>query len=186
MVAFVRKNLKWLLVFTAFLIGGLVIGILSAVKPPDPLSALATHNADIYTFIEDAAYMPYFFSFVFTIVAVFGVSSFLGRFAYSQVLSMLVAVVAGYFQGGTVILVVRVYGFISIPFVVFYSILTLLIDLVVFCYLASLAKCASDKKKFGCSCPFWPTLLSCLPLLIGCFILFLLKYFFLIMCSFFL
>ena len=178
--------MKGFVCFGLFLVAGLVVGILSALKPIDPLAAFATHNGMIYGVIEQAAYLSFVFSSLFILLAVVVGTSFLGRFAYSTILLVVVTLVMGYFQGGTVVLVIRVYGFIGLPFVICYALTSLAIDFILFAHFALLAHYASERRKYGCRTPFMKVLLGSVYILVLALAVLIAKYILVIIFSFFL
>lgn len=183
---FVKEHIKGFILFGLFLILGLVIGILSALKPVDAVIAFSTHNVHIYAVIEQAGYLSFIFGSLFTLLAVIVVTSFVGRFSYSTILLALICVIMGYFQGGTVVLVIRVYGFIAIPFVVCYAVTTIAIDLILFAHFVMLSLCASERRKYGCKAPFLKVLFNSINVLLLAFAMLIAKYFLIIIFSFFL
>lgn len=183
---FVKENVKGFVVFSLALIAGLVIGILSALKPVDCLTALSTHNGIIFSVIENAAYLSFIFGSLFTLLAIFLATSFLGRFAYSQILLIILTIVIGYFQGGTVVLVIRVYGFIAIPFVIVYSVTSIAMNLILFAHFVLLTHYASERKKYGCKTSFLKALLTSVYIFVAAALALIVKYILVILFSFFL
>lgn len=183
---FVHKHKKSIVLFCLLLVVGLTIGVISATKPTDAQEAFAAHNASVYSFIENAGYLAYVFSSLFLIVAVLFVSAFVGRFSYSFIITGVVAVVFGYFQGGTVTYIIRIYGVIGVPFVIVYSVMTVLIDIVIFGFFALLSFYAYDARKYGCRQPFLKTLVNAAYCLVLVSIVFIPRCLLLIIMSFFL
>lgn len=183
---FVKEHLKHFMCFGLFLVVGLVVGILSALKPIDPLAAFVTHNKLVYAVIEEAAYMSFVFSSLFTLLAIVLATSFVGRFSYSQIVLAVITIVLGYFQGGTVVLVIRVYGFIGLPFVICYALTSLALDLILFAHFALLWCYASERRKYGCRTPFLRALLGSVYIMLLLLVLLIAKYILCIVFSFFL
>ncbi len=164
--AFVKSNAGGIIVFCAFLVLGLTVGIISALKPADPFAALAAHNEGIFSVIENASYMQFLFTSLASFFTITLLSSLFGRYSYSAVLLVAVMLVLGYFQGGTVIFVVRVYGVISLPLAICYSILSLFADVVLCSIFARLVGIAKERRKYGCKTSFVKTLVgSAFPML---------------------
>ncbi len=185
-VCFVTTHLKWLIIYSVALVFGLVIGVISAMKPLEPLVAFASHNQSLFELIEQAAFLQYFFSSLFVFLVVMALSVLVGKLPFSPVLFSVISVVLGYFQGGTVILLMRSYGLIALPLTICYSLTTLLLDMVVFCQFAMLSAISVEQRKFGCSVPLIKILTnSVYPLIFG-FIVIVLRYLLVILFSFFL
>lgn len=184
--AFVRTNAKWIIIFCVILILGLTVGIISTLKPVDPFAALATHNKAIFEVIENASYMQFLFSSILTFFLIIALSAFIGRFPYSVIFLMALTVVLGYFQGGTVILVVRVYGVISLPLAICFSVLSLFVDLALFCFFSTLVKCSKERRKYGCKTSFIKTLLGSVYVMVFVLVAVLVRYFLVIVFAFFL
>ena len=183
---FIAEHKFRLIVYSAVLVCGLGFGILSALKPVDPLAALASHNGSIYAVTEQAAYLQFIFGSLFVFIAIVISTSFLSRLTFAPIILIVLTVVVGYFQGGTVVLVIRVYGALAIPFAVCYAISTLVYDLILFAHFAVLSRIAGEVKKYGCSTPLNKVLLgSVYVLLLGAAVL-LIKYVLVILLSFFL
>lgn len=184
--SFVRSNAKWMIIFCVILILGLVVGIISTLKPVDPFAALATHNEAIFEVIENASYMQFLFTSILTFLVIILISAFFGRFSFSFILLMSMTLVLGYFQGGTVILVVRVYSIIALPLVICYSIFSLFVDLVLFCMFSTLVRYGRERRKYGCKTSFFKTLFGSVYVMVLILIALLIRYFLVIAFSFFL
>lgn len=183
---FLKNNRKSIIVFCLLLIVGLVVGIISAIKPIDAEEAFLGHNSAVYKFIENAAYLPYVFICLFTFLAIMVVSSFFGRYKYSIFFLDILTAVFGYFQGGTIIFVVRIYGAMAIPFAVAYTLGTLLCDLIFVSFFSLLKRYVTEYKKYGCRTSFINALYSCLPFVFLMLFVFALRYLVLILTAFYL
>lgn len=186
LIDFIKCNKLKLIVFSLFLVLGLVIGILSALKPVDPCDAFVSHNGALCALIEHADFLQFilaslFFSFILLVVT----SVFCG-FSYSFLLLFLLTLVLGYFQGGSVVFIIRIYGVIAIPFVIIYVFTTLLTNFILFAHFALAWKISYEKRKYGCSPKVTKTLLSALLVFAVFAITFFIKLFLLILFSFFL
>ena len=186
MLQFVRCHLKRLILFAVALIFGLVMGILSSLKPIDPLEALDSANGGIYGLIVRASFAGYIFPLLLFTIAVFCAFCFIGRSAYSFLLTAAFTVLMGFFQGAVIVLVLRSFGLLALPFVIFYIIFSLLRDLLLISFFCILAQIAAEKRKYGCTEPFVKLLLRVLPIAIVSLILCLFQSVFLILFSFFL
>lgn len=183
---FIRCNLPRLIFFACFFILGAVMGILSSLKPVDPLQTFSDVNAGIFGVIAHASYAGYIFSLtLFTSFSVV-VFCFVGRYMYSTILTSACTVCIGFYQGMTIVLVVRSFGILAVPFSIAYALCSLLSDFLFFALFAILAEVASDKRKYGCSTPFVKVLRRAVVIGILCIILVLLKSLLLILFSFFL
>ncbi len=184
--SFVKSNAKWIVIFCIILIFGLVVGVISSLKPVDPFETLSTHNNSIFIVIENASYLQFLFTSMVTYVSIVFLSAMFGRFSLSAILLISVTLVMGYFQSGTVILVVRVYGVISLPLVICYSVFSIFADIVLFCFFATLVKAGRERRKYGCKTSFAKTLLGSAYLMIVIILALLIRFFTVIAFSFFL
>ncbi len=186
MLHFIRCNLRCLILFSFALIFGLVMGILSSLKPIDPLEALDSANGGIYGLIVHASFAGYIFPLLIFTIAVFCAFCFVGRYAYSFLLTVAFTVLVGFFQGAVIVLVLRSFGLLALPFVIFYVLLSLLRDLLLLSFFCILAEIAAEKRKYGCSVPFVKLLLRILPIAVLTLVVCLIQSVFLILFSFFL
>ncbi len=186
LVCFISSHMKWLIIYSAALVFGLVIGVISALKPIDSLAAFASHNPSLFELIEHSAFLQYFFSSVFLFLVILSLSVLVGKLPFSPILFSATAVILGYFQGGTVILLVRSYGLIALPLTICYSATTILLDLILFAQFAMLSAISAEQRKFGCSVPLMKIVMnSVYPLIFG-FIVLTVRYLLVILFSFFL
>lgn len=183
---FVGENLARLIMFSCFLVFGLVMGILSSLKPVDPQDALSSVNGGVYALITQAAFAGYFFPLlIFTLLSLV-VWCFIGRFAHSVILTASYTVAIGFFQGGTIVLVMRSFGLLALPLVISYILLSLFTDMLQFALFAKLAHIALEKRRYGCSTPFLKVLKSSVIIFAACAAVIIVKSVLLILFSFFL
>ena len=183
---FMKCNMPRLVMFAWFLVFGAVRGVLSSLKPIDPLQSLSDVNSGMFGLISQAAYAGYIFPLLaFTLLAI-AVFCFVGRYAYSTILTCSFTVAMGFFQGATAILVIRSYGILSLPLVIAYVIFSVLTDMLLFALFAVLAEVSAEKRKYGCSTSFLIVLKRAAVTAVICAVFTLLKGVSLILFSFFL
>ena len=151
---FIRARAGRLVYFACFLVLGLVMGVLSSLKPTDAQEALDSVNGGMYGMITQASYAGYIFPLLLFTALSMCVMCFVGRYAYSLVVTTGFTVVMGFFQGATTVLVVRSFGVLALPLAVVYALLSVATDIIYFALFAVLADIASEKRKYGCSTPF--------------------------------
>ncbi len=186
LMQFIRSHLGKLVLFCGLLVFGLVMGVLSSLKPVDPVEALCSVNEGMYGLIAQAAYAGYIFPLLlFTLISI-TVMCFAGRFAYSVILTAAFTVVLGFFQGATIVLVMRAFGVLALPLVIVYTVFSILTDLVCFALFAILADISAEKRKYGCPTPFLKVLRRSVFIAVACCLLVLVKFILVVLFSFFL
>ena len=183
---FIKCNLKRLVLFSVALIFGLVMGILSSLKPVDPLEALDSANGGIYGLIVRASFAGYIFPLLILTVAIYCAFCLAGRHAYSFLLTAAFTVLVGFFQGAVIVLVLRSFALLALPFVLFYTVFSLLRDLLLLSFFCILAEIGVEKRKYGCGTPFVKLLLRVLPLTIVSLVICVIQSIMLLLFSFFL
>ena len=183
---FVKEHLAWLIAFSCFLVFGLVMGVLSSLKPIDPQEALASVNSGMYALIVQASFAGYIFPLlIFTLISV-TVFCFVGRFSHSVILTVSFTVAVGFFQGSTLVLVMRSFGLLALPLAIAYVVMSIITDLIYFALFARLARIAAEKRKYGCGTPFLPVLKSSVVIFVFCVVSVVVKSVLVILFSFFL
>ncbi len=183
---FIKCNLRRLILFALALIFGLVMGILSSLKPIDPLEALDSANGGIYGLIVRASFAGYIFPLLIFTVIVFCAFCFVGRYSYSFLLTAAYTVLVGFFQGAVIVLVLRSFSLLALPFVIFFTVFSLLRDLLLISVFSILAEVGAEKRKYGCCVPFVKLFLRILPIAVTSLIICLLQSVMLLLFSFFL
>ena len=185
-VQFVKARWRKLVFFACFLVPGLEMGVLSSLKPIDPEEALASVNGGLYALITQAAYAGYIFPLLLFTISAIAVMCFVGRFAYSVIITAAFTVALGFFQGATVVLVMRTFGVLALPLVLSQIVISLLIDFAWAALFAMLAEAAAEKRRYGCGVPLLSVLKKAAAIAAICVVLVLLRSLFAVLFSFFL
>ena len=183
---FILNNKFKIVAFIVALIVGLVVGIVSASKPVDAVFAFSAHWNSLYIFIEQGGFLQYLFSSLLLFIIITLSLILLSHIPFAHIFLFIASIVFGYFQGGCVVYIIRIYGIIALPFTIVYALLSLVGDILLFFAFCFVWKVTYEKRKFGCKYSLSKIILSLVTFLSIYFIAFFIKYFIMIIFSFFL